>query len=667
MCLYRPSDAGFETPDFSEWPAWAPGTSEARSCPGYIGNTELWHIPQALGGSLGHEAAPDGAAQSNDPPAQQATAAEPHNPPAQQAGFIYLEPGQDGDKTGVWGCPDAVLAIDTQASNHEGDLIPAGDVPNVCGDNARCCYRKHCPDGICSMYCLYRPHNPDFQADMPQWVDWATEYGKHCPAYTGSELWYPRGVTDELVAENPAPPAQDQHTADAPQIDGHITVSSNGASPPDSAGSVPDNLFAHIPQVLPDAGSVGTNLQKVGCTDGYEIWVKAAGGTECPSSQPAPSQPLPDHGAPAGNLPAPPAEQPAAPPAEQPANPPAEQPAAPPAEQPVAPPAEQPAAPPAEQPAAPPAEQPAAPPAEQPAAPPAEQPAAPPAAGGTPGGLKIGVISGYGLDARQKEQQIGQITFDSETVYQEAYNIGPFWNGIPRRLDLGLDVTFVIEFTGDGNNMGSLNAMLQGYYDGQLRQLAQLAREDGRPFWLRPFHEFNGDWYPWSVNLHGQNAEIFKAAFRHVVDLLRGEGANNIKYELSYNIWSSTEESRNYANYFPGTEYVDQICVSVYNRNCLETHTVFEDWTMLFREWYDIMWTVNADLPMCIAESSTNSCGGDKPAWIENTFREVADEYTRIREFNWFLENKESDWDLNTEAEKQAFRNGYWYAKDKRG
>jgi hypothetical protein len=284
--------------------------------------------------------------------------------------------------------------------------------------------------------------------------------------------------------------------------------------------------------------------------------------------------------------------------------------------------------------------------------------------------LLIGVYPGNGQNARSKEAAIGGgISFDTEVLYQPSYNLGTFFgNGVEQRLNLGLTPIVVVEFKGAGEGMGSLNAMVAGVYDGELIEFANNAKKWGdREIWIRPFHEFNGDWYPWSTALYGQNSDTFKQAYRHMVETIRGAGAYNVKFQLSYNIWSSTEEQWNWGSAFPGTDYVDMMCVSVYNRNCLENGQTWEQLDDLFRDWYNAMWSVDSTLPLCIAETSSNSCGGDKPSWIRNAFYDVADQFTRVKEINWFLEDKEGDWDLHSDAEKSAFRDGYFYARKQRG
>lgn len=79
--------------------------------------------------------------------------------------------------------------------NHDGNAIASADVQSVCVGGARCCYRKHCPNGVCVGFCLRRPNDPYFVSDR-------------CPAWTdGIEAWYVQGVYTGTAAPRRPPPA----------------------------------------------------------------------------------------------------------------------------------------------------------------------------------------------------------------------------------------------------------------------------------------------------------------------------------------------------------------------------------------------------------------------------------------------------------------------------
>ena len=126
-----------------------------------------------------------------------------------------------GDMSGVRGCPEFVRDDGSGAAhNHDGDPIPASKVTTVCVGGARCCYRKHCPAGVCTGFCLRRPNDPYVVTPL-------------CPAWTdGTEAWYAQGVfSGSAPPVQATPPAQTSPPAQAaPPVQ---------TSPPARAGRCP--------------------------------------------------------------------------------------------------------------------------------------------------------------------------------------------------------------------------------------------------------------------------------------------------------------------------------------------------------------------------------------------------------------------------------------------
>ena len=71
----------------------------------------------------------------------------------------------------------------------------------------------------------------------------------------------------------------------------------------------------------------------------------------------------------------------------------------------------------------------------------------------------------------------------------------------------------------------SLSTIISGKYDAYIRQWASEAKNWGHPFFLRFNHEMNGDWYPWSEQVNGNQPGQFVQAWRHVHDIFTQVGA----------------------------------------------------------------------------------------------------------------------------------------------
>ena len=95
------------------------------------------------------------------------------NVPGPVKGFT-ISTTSKGNKKGAENCPDVYTNENTTANRGgEGNTgkIPQADVENKCRDGF-CCYRRHCPGGVCLRYCLRRPKDINYTDDLcPPWTD----------------------------------------------------------------------------------------------------------------------------------------------------------------------------------------------------------------------------------------------------------------------------------------------------------------------------------------------------------------------------------------------------------------------------------------------------------------------------------------------------------------
>jgi hypothetical protein len=107
-------------------------------------------------------------------------------------------------------------------------------------------------------------------------------------------------------------------------------------------------------------------------------------------------------------------------------------------------------------------------------------------------------------------------------------------------------------------------AIAAGAHDEYVRGFARSVRDSGlRTVYLRYAHEMNGDWYPWSHDPAG-----YIAAWRHVVELFRAEGATNARFVYSFNpnLFQDDATWRSgFWRYWPGGAYVDLVGATMIN------------------------------------------------------------------------------------------------------
>ena len=79
----------------------------------------------------------------------------------------------------------------------------------------------------------------------------------------------------------------------------------------------------------------------------------------------------------------------------------------------------------------------------------------------------------------------------------------------------------------------SIPAIVAGSYDPYLRSFADSVRGFGHPVIIGFGHEMNADWYSWGYG--HVPARTFVAAWRHIVSLFRGQGADNVTWLWTIN------------------------------------------------------------------------------------------------------------------------------------
>jgi beta-mannanase len=161
-----------------------------------------------------------------------------------------------------------------------------------------------------------------------------------------------------------------------------------------------------------------------------------------------------------------------------------------------------------------------------------------------------------------------------------SLGIVPFIRMMPRTtFDQGkIDPTF------------TLQGIVNGNFDYELRQWADDAKRVGIPIMVEFGTEVNGDWFPWSGVLNGGGAtrgygdpfypdgpERFRDAYRHIIELFRKEGAGNITWcfhiapPQETGSTATLESWNNIKNYYPGDEYIDWIGASIYGADTPNT------------------------------------------------------------------------------------------------
>jgi len=161
-----------------------------------------------------------------------------------------------------------------------------------------------------------------------------------------------------------------------------------------------------------------------------------------------------------------------------------------------------------------------------------------------------------------------------------------------------------------------LSKIVRGDYDAYIRSWAKAV--DG-PIMLRPMHEMNGYWYPWSGLVNGNKPADFRAAWRHVHAIFAEEGVTNVTWVWSINWCSSPNSTKNhYSAYYPGDGYVDWTSISGFNWGSYPKDPKNHSFSYIYTKPFAYLSKLGK--PVVISEIACNT-GVNKPAWIRDAYK----------------------------------------------
>jgi len=199
-----------------------------------------------------------------------------------------------------------------------------------------------------------------------------------------------------------------------------------------------------------------------------------------------------------------------------------------------------------------------------------------------------------------------------------------------------------------------------GVFDSFIREAAREAADYGHVFLLRLAHEMNGAWSPWGAWVDGNRPSDYVAMWRHVVSIFRQEGARNVRWVWSPNVYNegavfNAVSAMPFQPFYPGDRWVNFVALDGYNWGSLNGGG-WRSFTDVFKPSYDAL-TELTGKPLLIAETASTELGGDKAAWIREIPTALRLEMPRVRALIWFDRNKETDWEIDSSpGSATAFR-----------
>jgi hypothetical protein len=196
----------------------------------------------------------------------------------------------------------------------------------------------------------------------------------------------------------------------------------------------------------------------------------------------------------------------------------------------------------------------------------------------------------------------------------------------------------------------TLANILAGKFDQDLKSWARDAKQFGTPILIEWGTEPNGKWFSWNGRWNGGAVEgprRYVAAYRHIVDLMRAEGATNLHWVWHVN-WLDQPEAKwnRFENYFPGDQYCDWIGLSAYGPLTPRESDGTESFRFKMRSAYPRLVKLAPGKPIIIAEfgCDIHHRTVDAAEWARNALEDLfSGRWPAVVGFCWWNESWEND------------------------
>ena len=196
----------------------------------------------------------------------------------------------------------------------------------------------------------------------------------------------------------------------------------------------------------------------------------------------------------------------------------------------------------------------------------------------------------------------------------------------------------------------SLQKIIAGNFDGDLRAWASDAKSFGSLILIEWGTEPNGNWFSWNGKWNGgekKGPARYIAAYRHIVDLMRNEGADNLLWVWHVNWLDEPERKWNaFENYFPGENYCDWVGLSGYGPTTPMTRDGTESFAFKMRKAYPRLTRIAPGKPIIIAEFGCDLHNRhiDAAHWAKSALEDLfSNRWPAIIGFCWWNEGWQND------------------------
>jgi beta-mannanase len=201
-----------------------------------------------------------------------------------------------------------------------------------------------------------------------------------------------------------------------------------------------------------------------------------------------------------------------------------------------------------------------------------------------------------------------------------------------------------------------LSNIINGDYNSYIDAFAAKINSYNDTIIIRLMHEFEGNWYPWSISQNNQDPAQYITAYRTIVNRFRNMGATKVKWMWCVNSDYAPYTFYNWiVNAYPGDSYVDIIATDIYNAHFPVSLPYWKSFREQATESYYYLTKYFPQKPLYICEvgcrerySSENTGSQSKGAWYERLNKEMQTNYHKARALIFFNAYPDQNWFVNS-------------------
>ncbi len=233
-------------------------------------------------------------------------------------------------------------------------------------------------------------------------------------------------------------------------------------------------------------------------------------------------------------------------------------------------------------------------------------------------------------------------------------------------------ITFEAHHKSDVPNFKQPNlySITEGWFDYYFAEWGKTIAKTKDTVLVRLLHEFNGDWYPWCIANNDNNPQLYIKAYRHIVNILRNNGAHNVKFVWCPNSISTPQQPWNYfVDAYPGAEYIDFVGLDIFNGAGQKGIPQWRSFRHETSDFYYLATTKFPDKKIIICETSSRErlpeekgYYTEKSDWIRGMTETLKSDMNKFRLLVWFNETPPFRVESSTESFGTFFK--YFWLDD---